>query len=158
MAPESLSGEVGKKRPFDLPEQEAMLNIVRTASALSTDFWRLFRSHGLTDAQYNVLRILRGEGARMPSLTIAQRMITRVPDITRLVDRLEGAGLVQRERCPEDRRVVFVSITRAGLEQLAKLDEPVAALHRRQLGHMRREDLETLSRLLVVARRPHVHD
>lgn len=152
MAGSSLQGEIQKKRPFEIPEQEAMLNIVRTAGALVTDFERLFRAHGLTDAQYNVLRILRGEGARMPSLSIAQRTVTRVPDITRLVDRLEAAGLVERERCPEDRRVVYVSITRKGLRKLADLDEPVVELHKRQLGHMSAKELQALSELLVKAR------
>ena len=150
----TLQGEIQKKRPFELAEQEAMLNIVRTASALNTDFERLFRAHGLTDAQYNVLRILRGEGTRMPSLSIAQRTVTRVPDITRLVDRLENAGLVERERCPEDRRVVYVSITRKGLRKLADLDEPVNTLHTRQLGHLSAKELATLSELLVKARAP----
>lgn len=150
----SLQDEIHKKRPFELPEQEAMLNIVRTASALAGEFERLFRAHGLTDAQYNVLRILRGEGARMPSLSIAQRTVTRVPDITRLVDRLEAAELVERERCPEDRRVVYVSITKKGLRKLAELDEPVNDLHRAQLGHLGAKDLAALSELLVRARRP----
>lgn len=152
MSRSSLQGEIHKKRPFELPEQEAMLNIVRTSCALATDFERLFRAHGLTDAQYNVLRILRGEGARMPSLSIAQRTVTRVPDITRLVDRLEAAGLVERERCPEDRRVVYVSITRKGLRKLADLDQPVVELHKSQLGHMSEKELRALSELLVKAR------
>lgn len=152
MARVTLAQEVAKREPFELPEQEAMLNIVRTAGALNADFDRLFRAHGLTDAQYNVLRILRGVGRRMPSLAITERTVTRVPDITRLVDRLEAAGLVERQRCEEDRRIVYVAITREGLRKLAELDRPVAELHRSQLEHMSRAELRTLSRLLVKAR------
>lgn len=150
----TLQQEIKKKKPFDIPEQEACLNIFRASSFLDADFDALFKRHGLTNAQYNVLRILRGEGTRMPSLAVAQRLITRVPDITRLVDRLEKSGLVKRERCTEDRRVVYVSITAKGLTLLAGLDEPVRDLHRRQLSHMSKKDLAELSRLLSLARTP----
>jgi DNA-binding MarR family transcriptional regulator len=147
-----LQQEIRKKRPFELPEQEAYLNLIRTASFLDGAFDALFKRHGLTNAQYNVLRILRGEGARMPSLAVAERLVTRVPDITRLVDRLEAGGLVKRERCTEDRRVVYVSITAKGLSLLSTLDEPVRSLHREQLSHMTRKELADLSRLLERAR------
>ncbi len=90
----------------------------------------------------------------MPSLAVAQRLVTRVPDITRLVDRLEASGLVKRERCTEDRRVVYVSITLKGQSLLAALDEPVREMHRKQLEHMPRKDLAELSRLLTAARTP----
>lgn len=149
----SLQQEIGKKQPFDLPEQEAFLNLIRTASFLSADFDALFKKHGLTNAQYNVLRILRGEGTKMPSLAVAQRLVTRVPDITRLVDRLEAAGLVERERCTKDRRVVYVRITARGLAILEKLDQPVRDLHKSQLGHIPPKDLAALSRLMEAARK-----
>lgn len=148
----SLQHEIRKRKPFDLPEQEAYLNIIRTASFLDAEFDALFKAHGLSNAQYNVLRILRGESARLPSLAVAQRLVTRVPDITRLVDRLEQAGYVKRERSTDDRRVVFVSILAKGLALLATLDEPVRNLHRRQLEHMSKKDLLELSRLLTLAR------
>lgn len=151
--PGGLAGELKKRRPFQHPEQEAALNLMRTADWLGLEFGRLFRQHGLSAPQYNVLRILRGEAAPLPSLEIAARMVTGVPDITRLIDRLEGAGLVARRRCEEDRRVVFVALTDTGVAAVAKLDEPVLALHRKLLGHLGRADLETLSRLLVAARR-----
>lgn len=147
-----LQTEIRKKRPFDLPEQEAYLNLIRTASILEAPFDALFKGHRLSSAQYNVLRILRGEGSKMPSLAVAERLVTRVPDITRLVDRLEEAGLVKRERCTEDRRVVYVGITSKGLALLAELDEPVRAMHRAQLAHMSKKDLAELSRLLTLAR------
>ncbi|HBS29457.1 MAG TPA: MarR family transcriptional regulator, partial [Phycisphaerales bacterium] len=147
-----LQHELGKRRPFDVPEQEAWLNLQRSAEFLSGDFDHLFKSHGLSTAQHNVLRILRGHGKPVPSLSIAGEMVARVPDITRLVDRLEGAGLVERRRCVEDRRVVFVSITRKGLELVGSLDRPVVQLHRAQLGHLSRKELAELNRLLEKAR------
>src|SRR3954454_405364 len=107
----TLQREIKKKRPFDLPEQEAMLNILRTSDQLQIRFARLFRGFGLTPQQYNVLRILRGEGRPLPILEIAARMITIVPGITGLIDRLESASLVERNRCDHDRRVIYVAST-----------------------------------------------
>lgn len=148
-----LGREIGKKRPFDAPEQEAMLNLLRTADRLQIEFVRLFREHGLSSPQYNVLRILRGEGGDgLPCLEIASRMVTAVPDITRLVDRLESSKLAKRVRSTEDRRVVRVRITPAGQRLLEKLDGPVLDLHRRLLDHMTRAELSELSRLLEKAR------
>src|SRR6476646_6345342 len=106
----TLDREIKRKRPFDLPEQEAMLNILRTADQLQIRFSRLFRRFSLTPQQYNVLRILRGEGRALPILEVAARMITVVPGITGLIDRLETAGLVERKRCDQDRRVIYVAI------------------------------------------------
>ena len=153
MSRPGLQQELKKREPFAVPEQEAMLNLLRTADRLQLEFARLFRGHGLSPAQYNVLRILRGEGgAGLPSLEIASRMIASVPDITRLVDRLEAARLVARDRSDRDRRVVRVRITDAGLDRLSRLDEPVLALHRRLLGHLDPIELRALSDLLVKAR------
>src|SRR5438309_6264280 len=131
-----LQRELKKRLPFDSPEQEASLGIARTADRLGICFSRLFREYGLTPSQYNVLRILRGEGRPLPILEVAERMLAAVPGITGLIDRLEGMGLVARDRSTEDRRVVFVAITPKGLDLLARLDEPVSALHKRLLGHM----------------------
>lgn len=154
MARRTLQDEIKERHPFDSPEQEAALNLARTVDRHSAEFARLFKGHGITDPQYNVLRILRGGGEALPCSEVAARMITQLPDITRLVDRLEAAGLVERARTPEDRRVVLIRITDAGLRLLATLDEPVLALHRRQLGHLTREELAELNRLLVKARTP----
>src|SRR5690349_19708554 len=155
MAKSALQEEINKRHPFECPEQEAALNVVRTADHLGQEFTRLFHGHGISGPQYNVLRILRGVGGDgLPCVDIAGQMITRMPDITRLVDRLEAAGLVARRRTEEDRRVVLVRITPAGLELLARLDRPVLDLHRRQLGHLTRAELAELNRLLVKARRP----
>ncbi len=149
----TLQQELKKRNPFDIPEQETTLNLLRTADVVSLRFARLFREHGLTSPQYNILRILRGEGDRgLPCLEIAGRMVTCVPDITRLVDRLECAGLVGRDRSTEDRRIVFVHITPAGLTLLGTLDEPVIALHKNLMAHLTREEIADLNRLLVRAR------
>src|SRR5262245_12788211 len=137
-----LQQELKKRRPFDSPEQEAALNIARTADRLGICFARLFREYGLTPSQYNVLRILRGEGQPRPILEVSDRLIATVPGITGLIDRLEGMGLVARRRSTEDRRVVFVAITARGLDLLSKLDEPIAALHKRLMGHLSQAELK----------------
>src|SRR4051794_26889825 len=131
----TLQHEIKKKRPFDRPEQEAMLNILRTADQLQIRFARLFRHFGLTPQQYNVLRILRGERRALPILEIAARMITVVPGITGLIDRLENAGLVERKRCDHDRRVIYAGITDKALDILREIDEPLEKLHGQTLGH-----------------------
>ena len=147
-----LQQEIKKKTPFDLPEQEAMLNLLRTADQLQIRFVRLFRQFGLTPQQYNILRILRGEGRPLPILEIAARMITVVPGITGLIDRLETAELVERKRCSQDRRVIYVAITPKAIGVLEQIDEPLLNLHREMLGHLSGEDLTTMSRLLEKAR------
>jgi DNA-binding MarR family transcriptional regulator len=147
-----LQDEIKKKTPFDLPEQEAMLNLLRTADQLQIRFARLFRQYGLTPQQYNILRILRGEGNPLPILEIASRMITVVPGITGLIDRLETAELVARKRCCEDRRVIHVDITSKANALLNQIDEPLLGLHREMLGHLSSEELASLSQLLEKAR------
>jgi DNA-binding MarR family transcriptional regulator len=150
----NLQQEIKKRQPFESPEQEACLNLVRTGDLLQLDFTRLFREHGLSPPLYNVLRILRGAGgAGLPCLEVAGRMIGSVPDITRLIDRLEKSGQVERTRSTDDRRVVLVRITPAGLKLLARLDKPVLDLHQRQLGHLSRKELAQLNQLLLKARR-----
>ena len=147
-----LQQELKKKQPFESPEQEAILNILRTNDRFQNSFGRLFREYGLTASQYNVLRILRGEGKPMPCLEVADRMIQVVPAITGLIDRLEKQELVSRKRCTEDRRVVYIEITKKALGLLKKMDEPLTELHRRLVGHLSRSELKELSRLLEKAR------
>lgn len=147
-----LQHELKKKLPFDLPEQEATLNIIRTSDQFQNRFGRLFRQFGLTSSQYNVLRILRGEGKPMPCLEIADRMIQVVPAMTGLIDRLEVQELVKRDRCLQDRRVIFIELTNKGLEILKQIDEPVMDLHRKLVGHLTRTELKELSRLLEKCR------
>ena len=143
-----------KRRRFDSLEQEATLSIARTADQLNICFARLFREFGLTPSQYNVLRILRGEGNPLPILEVADRMLTVVPGITGLIDRLEAMGLLARDRSTEDRRVVFVAITPQGLALLGKLDAPEAAMHKRLIGHLSSAELRELIGLLEKARQP----
>lgn len=147
-----LQSELKKRHPFETPEQEAILNVLRTGDQYQNRFGRLFREFGLTASQYNVLRILRGEGQPLPSLEIADRMIQVVPAITGLIDRLEQQQMVRRRRCTEDRRVVYVELTDEGRQVLAELDAPVEALHRRLIGHLSKSELKELNRLLEKAR------
>ena len=153
MARSALQHELRKKKPFDLAEEEAGLNLLRSSEFLREPFDRLFAEHGISDPQYNVLRILRGHGGKgLPCTEITAQMVSRMPDMTRLVDRLEKGGLVRRCRTDEDRRVVLICITAAGLALLGQLDEPVRKLHQRKLGHLTRGELAALNRLLVKAR------
>ncbi|MCH9652671.1 MAG: MarR family transcriptional regulator [Planctomycetes bacterium] len=148
----NLQQEIRKKQPFDSLEQEAILNILRTSDIFHNQFGRLFREFGVTPSQYNVLRILRGEGKPMPSLEIADRMVQVVPAITGLIDRLQAQDFVKRKRCTEDRRVVFIEITAKALALLNQMDEPELNLHQKLIGHLSAEELSDLSRLLEKAR------
>ena len=154
MAGGRLQAELKKRRPFESPEQEAILNLFRTNDRIQIRFARLFREHGLTPSQYNVLRILRGEGKALPCLEIAQRMVAVVPGITGLIDRLEALGLVGRVRSSEDRRVIYVQITDKALDLLSRLDKPVDDLHKHLIGHLTHDELTELVRLLEKARLP----
>lgn len=147
-----LQKEIKKRGPFDSLEQEAMLNILRTNDQFGNRFGKLFRDYGLTASQYNILRILRGEGKPLPCLEVADRMIQVVPAITGLIDRLEAAGMVKRIRSEEDRRVIYVEITTKALRVLNEMDQPVLDLHRALLGHLTRTELKELIRLLEKAR------
>jgi DNA-binding MarR family transcriptional regulator len=142
-------------KPFQSLEQEVFLEVLRTGHALVQGLAALLKPHGLTQPQYNVLRILRGAGKPgLPTGEVADRMVTsREPDITRLLVRMERLGLVTRERRSDNRRVVTARITSKGLRVLAALDAPVARMHIAQLQHMSRADLERLAGLLDRARR-----
>ena len=150
--PSRLQAELKKKQPFEHPEQEAMLNILRTGDRLQNRFGRLFREYGLTASQYNVLRILRGEVQPLPCLEIASRLVQVVPAITGLVDRLEAQQLIHRRRCRQDRRVVYVELTDKARQLLARMDRPVEQLHQALLGHLTDRELGQLNRLLEKAR------
>jgi DNA-binding MarR family transcriptional regulator len=141
---------------FDSLEQEVFLNLWRTYDRLRALEDELFGRHGLTAQQYNVLRLLRAQHPETtPTLALANRLVSRAPDITRMLDKLERAGLVARERPADNRRVVRVGVTRAGLALLRGLAGPLRDCHRRQLGHLTPADLKRLARLLRAARRPH---
>ncbi|HEX9935520.1 MAG TPA: MarR family transcriptional regulator [Longimicrobium sp.] len=120
----ALQREIGQTRPFRTPAQEATVSILRTADVVRRRLVEVVEPHGVTLQQYNVLRILRGAHPDpLPTLEIGERLIERMPGITRLLDRLEEKGLVRRERCSDDRRLVHCWITPAGLELLAAMDE-----------------------------------
>ncbi|MBX9787923.1 MAG: MarR family transcriptional regulator [Pirellulales bacterium] len=145
-----------RQRRFDSPQQQAYLNLWRTYDRLRTLEDELFARHDLTAQQYNALRLLRAAYPDpVATLTLAGRLISRAPDITRLVDKLTERGLVARDRRPENRRVVEVSITAAGLALLDRLAAEVRECHERQLGHLKAGELKQLVALLHKARGPH---
>ena len=140
------------KRRRGCPEEAAFLELARTTDMLSRGLVRIFKTEDLSPTQYNVLRILRGTPEGLPCGEIAARMITRDPDVTRLLDRLEKRSLISRCRETEDRRMVMARITPDGLKVLARLDEPVVEAHRRQMGHLGKDRLQALCELLSRAR------
>jgi len=141
-----------KSKPFSHPEEEAMLSIIRTADVLSQRATQFLKQFDISAPQYNVLRILRGSLNGLSCGQIAERMISRDPDVTRLLDRLETRGLIGRERHGQDRRVVMAHITAGGLELVTELDPLMVAEHRRQFGAMGRVKLSQLIELLEQAR------
>ena len=149
----TLQVELGKPQPFQVTEQEVYLNLVRTHAVLDNEVAELFKLHNLSQPLYNVLKVVARVGeVGMPSQSIAQYMVTRDPDITRLVDRLEKELLLERERDERDRRIVLVKVTQLGLDTIQKLDPLIWVLHRQQIGHLSREKLELLNQLLVEIR------
>jgi DNA-binding MarR family transcriptional regulator len=147
-----LTGPVKSRARAACPEEAAFLDLLRTTDVLSRGLVRVLKSEALSPTQYNVLRILRGSPKGLPCGEIANRMITRDPDVTRLLDRLEKRGLISRCREASDRRTVTAQISAEGLKLLARLDEPVWAAHRRQLGHLGQKRLQALTELLRVSR------
>ncbi|MEO1583480.1 MAG: MarR family transcriptional regulator [Planctomycetota bacterium] len=151
----SLREQIGKQQPFDDPHEEAYLNIIRTAAIFGGEFKRLFKRHGLGESGYNVLRMLRAAGDAGKTWTeICSELVVPAPDATRIVTRLETAGLATRSRSIDDRRVIRVFITPAGRSAVDELEAPIRRLHLAQLGHLSPADLERLSRALERARAP----
>ncbi len=141
---------------FDSLEQQVFLNLWRTYDRLRALEDELFGQFDLTPQQYNVLRLLRAKHpATIHTLCLADRLVSRAPDITRMLDKLERRGLIDRHRPPDNRRVVQIGITAAGLELLAEIAQPLRQCHRRQLGHMPPASLKKLINLLHAARLPH---
>jgi len=150
-----LKDEIKQGKPFESLEAEVFLNLVRTADALSRGGEEILKLVGLSPNQYNVLRILRGAGEQgLCCREVAERMVTRDPDITRLVDRLERRSLLTRSRDSKDRRIITVRITPDGLKTLKDLDGPMEEYNRNRLSHMDKADLRKLSELLEAAREP----
>ena len=149
-----LKEEIQQQRPFDSLEEEAMLNLLRTADCLNRAFQRKTRSWGVTTTQYNVLRILRGAQPRgLTCAAIGSRMITAEPDITRLLSRLKGLKLIRQQRDKHDRRALWTQISEAGLELLRAMDPVIERVPPELLGHMNKAELTELIRLLELARK-----
>jgi MarR family transcriptional regulator, organic hydroperoxide resistance regulator len=151
--PRGLQAELKQKVPFPSREQEAYLSLLRTTDALETQVEAWLKEFGLTGTQYNALRILRGAGSEgLPCREIGERMITRDPDITRLLNRLEDRGFVQRTRAKHDRRVIYGKIAAAGLRLLREMDGPLEKYGREMLRHVGQEKLKQLIELLELVR------
>jgi DNA-binding MarR family transcriptional regulator len=140
---------------FDSPQQEAFLNLWRTYDRLRALEDELFAEFELTAQQYNVLRLLHAAREPVPTSALADRLVSRAPDVTRMLDKLEGRSLVQRQRSDTDRRTVFVSITPDGRSLLKRIAEPLRTCHAKQLGHLSTTDLAALVALLKASRAPH---
>jgi len=144
--------QASKVRHVGSPEEAAFLDLIRTADILSRGAVEVLKAEELSPSQYNVLRILRGATEGLPCGEIASRLITRDPDVTRLLDRMEKRGLISRARESRDRRMVLARLTSAGLKLVDSLDEPVQKMHRKLLGHLGKERLRALRELLSDAR------
>ena len=150
---QSIQAEIKQRKPFTCREEELFLNLLRTWDQLMRGLTEVLKPADLSPTQYNVLRILRGAGSEgLACGEISERMVTRDPDITRLLDRLEKRGLVVRSREKADRRVVTARIAPDGLELLKRLDEAVTRMHKAQLGHLDAKSQEGLIKLLEQAR------
>ncbi len=149
MTPKTLRDELKIAKPFRSVEEEAMLSIARTAALIEHAGAEFFKPFNLTTTQYNVLRILRGAGGEgLCRNEVGQRLVTKVPDVTRLLDRMEAAGLIVRERGGQDRRFVATRITDKALALLDKIDRELPAIHARQLGHVSQKRLRELISIL----------
>ena len=142
----------GRRQRLVCPEEAAFLDLLRTADIISRPVAQVLKTEDLSPTQYNVLRILRGSPDGLTCGEIGNRMITRDPDITRLLDRLEKRSLISRCRESKDRRMVLTRIAPEGLELLARLDKPVEDTHRKLLGHLGQERLRALAGLLAACR------
>ena len=155
-APASPLHKSRRHKHFDSPQQEAYLNLWRTYDRLRMLEDELFGRFELTAQQYNALRLLRAaHPKKVPTLSLGGRLISRAPDITRLLDKLSERGLIVRDRPPDNRRVVNVGITEAGLALLGELADEVRECHLRQLGHLNSTEMKKLVELLRKARGPH---
>ena len=152
MVSRSLKDELKKRGPFDSLEQEATLAILRTSDLLANRLLRLLREHGLTLTQYNVLRILRGEGKPLPCLEVANRMIQVAPALTRVVDQLLSMKLISKTQSDQDRRIYTVEIMPSGRELLEKIDQPILDLHAKLLSNVPKRDLKQLIQILQAIR------
>ena len=149
MSAKTLRDDLKMTRPFHSVEEEAILSIARTAAILEHSGAAALKPFNLTITQYNVLRILRGAGQDgLCRNEVGERLVTKVPDVTRLLDRMEAAGLIVRERSSTDRRLVATRVTDKGLKLLEKIDRELPAMHARQVGHVGQKRLRELINIL----------
>ena len=149
----SLQQDIRQSKPFSSLQTEAYLSVIRTSSVLFDGVEALLKPFGISATQYNVLRILRGAGeGGLCRNELRDRMLTRMPDMTRLLDRMEEAGFVTRSREQDDRRMVLTRITPRGSELLNELDQPMTELHAAQLSRLSDEQLRALVDLLTEVR------
>lgn len=159
MAASSTPAKAARRKKFDSLEQEAYLQLWRTYDRLKAIEDELFAGHDLSAQQYNALRLLRSVHPQtMPTSALGGRLVSRAPDMTRLLDKLEERGLVHRERKAENRRVVEIGVTAAGLALLDALAVPVRECHHKQLGHLGEKALRALIADLQAAAKPHEED
>jgi DNA-binding MarR family transcriptional regulator len=147
-----LKEELKQNKPFQSLEHEAQLNVVRTGAVLMDDVELLLKPLGISPTQFNVLRILRGSPKGLCRNDLRDRMLTRMPDVTRLLDRMEKIGWIERERDLEDRRMVWTRITEKGLQTLARTEEAVEATHRSRFAGFSPVEMQTLIELLTKVR------
>jgi DNA-binding MarR family transcriptional regulator len=141
---------------FDSPQQEAYLALWRTFDRLRSLEDELFAEFDLTAQQYNLLRLLRASHPNLvPTSSLVAKLVSRAPDVTRMLDRLDQRGLIVRARTDEDRRAVLVGVTEQGLALLKQIADPLRECHERQLGHLSPSELRSLVELLRKARGPH---
>ncbi|MGV3638500.1 MAG: MarR family winged helix-turn-helix transcriptional regulator [Flavobacteriales bacterium] len=136
------------KSRFESEQHKALLNVMFTAGWFRNRQVELFKPFGISPQQYNILRILRGAKDRVNMHCVKERMIDRAPNATRLTDKLIAKGLVERERCEEDRRVVYVRISPKGLQMLEEIDQRTKALDQHRLSRLTAEEAATLNKLL----------
>ena len=149
----TLQEELKQSKPFKCSEEELHLSIIRTAAILDHSLTQALKPYTITPTQYNVLRMLRGAGAAgLCRHEIGERLVANVPDVTRLLDRMEETGLILRERSAQDRRFVTAKISRRGLDLVNRLDARIAEIHHQHLGHVDRRDQRTLIDLLTLVR------
>ena len=150
----ALKQEIAQQRPFASVEEEALLNVLRTSDCLQRAFVRRTRHWGITPTQYNVLRILRGAGPQgLTCSEVGERMITAVPDITRLLARMKAQKFIRQQRDKKDRRVVWTQISTTGLELLSRVDPEITQIPGELLGHLNPKELDEFIRLLELARK-----
>jgi DNA-binding MarR family transcriptional regulator len=149
----SLKASIKQSKPFKSVKEELLLTLVRTAADIEHQMTQDFRPFGLTTTQYNVLRILRGAGAEgLCRHEVGDRLVRQVPDVTRLLDRMEQAGLIVRERGSMDRRYVSTRLTPQGLALVNRMDAEIDGMQHRYVGHLNEKQMKALLSLLEALR------